>query len=99
MRCRSALLAAVAVALPLAAEAQPVTGLYVGADAGYNLPENPAVTGGGHILPGGGFAGLGTVSYGLGIGFRFELEGNYREAPLPAGSNAALSSNSGSLHT
>ena len=57
------------------------------------------MTGGGHILPGGGCAGLGSVGYGLGNGLRFELEGNYREAPLPAESNAALSSNSGSLHT
>jgi OOP family OmpA-OmpF porin len=99
MQRRSALLAAIAVALPLAAQAQPVTGLYIGAGAGYNLPENPSVTGGGHILPGGGFAGLGSVGYGLGNGFRFELEGNYREAPLPAESNATLSSNSGNLHT
>ncbi len=35
-------------------------------------------------MPHGGFAGLGSVGYGLGNGFRFEVEGNYREAPLHA---------------
>jgi OmpA-OmpF porin, OOP family len=99
MHRRSAFLAAVATALPLAAQAQPVTGLYVGGGAGYNLPENPPLESGGHILPGNGFAGLGSVGYGLGNGFRFELEGNYREAPLPAVSTALIASNSGNLHT
>jgi OOP family OmpA-OmpF porin len=99
MQFRSALLAAVAVALPLAAQAQPIGGLYVGLGAGYNLPENPPLSTGGQIRPGGGFAGVGSVGYGLGNGFRFELEGNFREAQLPSVSNAAISSNSGHLHT
>ncbi len=99
MQRRSALLAAVVAALPLAARAQPVSGLYVGGGAGFNLPENPPLASGGHVLPGDGFAGLGSVGYGLGNGFRFELEGSYREAPLPAELNAVLSSNSGNLHT
>jgi hypothetical protein len=98
MRFRGGLLAMALLAAPFVAEAQPVQGLYIGGSAGYNLPENPTV-GGGHIFPGGGFVGLGSVGYGLGNGFRFELEGNYREAPLPAVSNAVLSSNSGNLHT
>ena len=76
-----------------------VSGPYLGAGAGYNLPENHPLEGGGKIEPGGGFVGLGSVGYGLGNGFRFELEGNYREAPLPAISNAEVSSNSGNLHT
>jgi OmpA-OmpF porin, OOP family len=99
MRFRGGLLAMALLAAPLVAEAQPAQGLYIGGSAGYNLPENPTVGGGSHILPGGGFVGLGSVGYGLGNGFRFELEGNYREAPLPAVSNAVLSSNSGNLHT
>ena len=90
MQRRSALLAAVVAALPLAARAQPVSGLYVGGGAGFNLPENPPLASGGHVLPGDGFAGLGSVGYGLGNGFRFELEGSYREAPLPAESNAVF---------
>ena len=96
---RSALLAAVAAALPLAAQAQPFTGFYIGGSAGYNLPENPPVAGGGHILPGGGLAGLGSLGYGLGNGFRFELEGSYRKAPLPGLSDAVVSSNTGHLRT
>jgi OOP family OmpA-OmpF porin len=99
MLCRSALLATIAVAFPRLAQAQPISGLYVGLGAGYNLPENPPVASGGHILPGDGFAGIGSVGFGLGNGFRFELEGNYREAPLPAVSNSVVSSNSGTFQT
>jgi opacity protein-like surface antigen len=99
MKCRSALLAVVAAALPLAAQAQPVTGFYIGGGAGYSLPENPPLASGGYILPGDGLSGLGSLGYGLGNGFRFELEGNYREAPLPAVSNSVVSSNKGNLHT
>ncbi|HTC07497.1 MAG TPA: hypothetical protein VK726_01840 [Acetobacteraceae bacterium] len=63
--------------LPTLAAAQPVTGLYIGGGAGYNLPESPPLSSGGNIAPGGGFVGLGSVGYGLGNGFRFELEGDY----------------------
>ena len=37
MQLRSALLAATVLATPIAASAQPVTGLYVGAGAGMNI--------------------------------------------------------------
>jgi len=37
MKLKIALLAATAMALPLAAQAQPVTGLYIGAGAGVNF--------------------------------------------------------------
>ena len=37
MQLRSALLAATVLATPIAASAQPVTGLYVGAGAGVNI--------------------------------------------------------------
>ncbi len=87
------------LAAPIAAEAQPFHGLYIGGGAGYNLPENDPVAGGDEIKPGGEFVGLGSVGYGLGNGLRFELEGNYREAPLPVVSNAVVASNSGYLHT
>ena len=99
MPIRDVALALALVAVPLAARAQPFQGPYLGAGAGYNLPENPPLAGGGHIEPGGGFVGLGSVGYGLGNGFRFELEGNYREAPLPAISTPAVAGNSGNLHT
>ncbi|MGA3400327.1 MAG: OmpA family protein [Acetobacteraceae bacterium] len=99
MRFRLGLLAMALLAAPVVAEAQPFHGLYIGGGAGYNLPENDPLAGGGQIKPGGGFVGLGSVGYGLGNGFRFELEGNYREAPLPTISNAVVASNSGNLHT
>ncbi len=40
MQLRSALLAATVLATPIAASAQPVTGLYVGAGAGVNIMPN-----------------------------------------------------------
>src|SRR5215208_5349797 len=78
MSLRKALLAATVLALPLAAQAQPVSGLYVGAGAGVNIrqdaesravrtvPENP------------GSAVVGPLGWGFGNGLRVELEGNYR---------------------
>jgi len=98
MRLRGGLLAVALLTAPLVAEAQPFQGLYISGGAGYNLPENDPLSGGGQIKPGGGFVGLASVGYGLGNGIRLELEGNYREAPLPASPNAVVSSNSGSLH-
>ena len=47
MRFRSLSLAIALLATPLAAEAQPFQGLYVGAGAGYNLPQNVPLAGGG----------------------------------------------------
>jgi len=100
MRIRDAALALVLLAAPLSAGAQPFQGPYISAGAGYNLPENIPGPGGGVLIkPGGGFVGLGSVGYGLGNGFRFELEGNYREASLPSESTATVASNSGNLHT
>jgi OOP family OmpA-OmpF porin len=99
MWLRGGLLAIPLVAVSVAAEAQPFQGLYIGGSAGYNLPQNPPLAGGGSIKPGGGFVGLGSVGYGLGNGIRFELEGNYREGPLPSLSTTAIASNSGNLHT
>ncbi len=79
-----------------AAQAQPVTGLYVGAAGGANLLQDEEV----RIspsFPGGkdrwdvGWAGLGSVGYGFGNGVRVELEGDDRgntlqhflETPFP----------------
>jgi outer membrane protein OmpA-like peptidoglycan-associated protein len=85
MKLRTALLAATVLAAPAAAMAQPISGLYVGAGAGYNILQDENV----HTLPGpnsggklkfnGGFVGLGSIGYGLGNGLRFELEGSYRD--------------------
>ena len=44
MRLRSALLVATVLATPLAVQAQPVDGLYVGAGAGFNYKQQQSVT-------------------------------------------------------
>ncbi|MBV9785671.1 MAG: OmpA family protein [Acidisphaera sp.] len=85
MRLRSALLAATVLALPVAVKAQPVNGLYIGAGAGVNILQtehaqrSPALgIGKTKDQSNAGFAGVGSVGYGLGNGLRFELEGDYR---------------------
>jgi OOP family OmpA-OmpF porin len=93
MQLRSALLAATILATPIAASAQPVTGLYVGAGAGINATQKekisavsvgiPAVTGqflstDGNLKGSIGFAGVVSVGWGFGNGLRAEVEGNYR---------------------
>ena len=81
MRFRGGLLALALSVAPLAAEAQPFQGLYIGAGAGYNLPQNINLDGSGVINSGsslnlnGGIVGLGSVGYALGNGFRFEIRG------------------------
>ena len=50
MKLRSALLAATMLAIPFAANAQPVTGLYVGAGAGVNITQQQQVKN--SIIPG-----------------------------------------------
>jgi outer membrane protein OmpA-like peptidoglycan-associated protein len=91
MNLRNTLLAATVLAAPFAlahtANAQPVTGVYLGAGGGYNLEEQfktktPYV--GGVQVPDdfrisvhNGFTGEGSVGYGFGNGFRVELEGDY----------------------
>jgi OmpA-OmpF porin, OOP family len=92
MRFRSALLAATVLAVPLAAQAQPVTGLYIGAGAGVNVKDNPALknlsltntlTGGvavsnSNLQTGDGPVALAAIGWGFGNGLRVELEGDYR---------------------
>ena len=113
MRFRDGLLALALLAAPLAAEAQPFQGLYIGAGAGYNLPQNINLDGSGVINSGsslnlnGGVVGLGSVGYALGNGFRFEIEGNYRQSGVKglSGSNGTIGNltntigASGNLHT
>ena len=98
MKLRTVLLAATVLATPIAANAQVVDGLYVGAGAGFNYKQDQDVSGfqplggffgltgtsvgGGKLRYDGGFVGLGSIGYGLGNGLRFELEGNYRQNEL-----------------
>lgn len=92
MSLKKALLAATLLSLPLAAQAQPITGVYVGAGAGYNyMQESDAEPKSGALAtPFGasskmtttfdhGFGGVISVGYGFGNGLRVEGEGNYRQ--------------------
>ena len=87
MKLRNALLAATILALPVAAQAQPISGLYVAGGLGgnYLLDTNTSVNGKGFnsgVGSGkisnnnGGVAGEFSVGYGLGNGLRLELEAN-----------------------
>jgi len=80
------------------AQPQPISGLYVGAGAGYNYKTDQNIegfqpnggffsltggsVGGGKLRYDGGFVGLASVGWGLGNGLRVELEGNYRQNKL-----------------
>ncbi len=92
MSLKKALLAATMLALPVAAQAQVVTGFYVGAGAGLNFVQStdvrvtgPAAAGLSNAAASGtidfsmGFGGVISVGYGLGNGLRAEIEGNYRQ--------------------
>ena len=93
MKLRSGLLAAtVLVAAPVAAKAQAVSGLYIGAGVGANFMHDQDVNrisfpqlGGGRVRTSAkaqmetGFVGLASVGYGFGNGLRVEVEGAYRQ--------------------
>jgi OmpA-OmpF porin, OOP family len=107
MRFRGAVLSTALLAMPLAAMAQPVSGLYVGAGLGADLPQNigvtpgaPSIGGAGHLKldDNVGFQGVGAIGYGLGNGFRFEIEGDFTRnginqlarTPFPAATNGTM---------
>jgi len=84
MQLRSALLAAAMVALPLAAQAQPVTGLYVAGGVGVNfMQQEDVTTSGGPLSSSGqlksrvGPTGVVSLGWGFGNGLRAEVEANY----------------------
>jgi OOP family OmpA-OmpF porin len=84
MSLKKALLAATVLALPITAQAQPVSGLYVGAGAGVNWLQESDVTfnGGGGTASVDfsiGWVGVISLGYGFGNGVRAEIEGNYRQ--------------------
>jgi outer membrane protein OmpA-like peptidoglycan-associated protein len=87
MTFRKALLAATVLAMPVAAQAQPVTGLYVGAGVGANIRQNSDLDLSGPAIGNTqatveftdvGLVGLGSIGWGFGNGLRAEIEGNYR---------------------
>lgn len=85
MKCQAVLLAAIAAALPLAAQAQPITGLYIGGGGGVNIMQNETdASQNGIATPGKrlefnlGATGVGSVGWGFGNGLRAEVELDYR---------------------
>jgi outer membrane protein OmpA-like peptidoglycan-associated protein len=90
MRFRGAIIATAFLTTPVVAMAQPVTGLYVGAGAGLHFPsfsdlttQNPGY-GNGRIKTneGLGFNSNLAVGYGIGNGFRFEIEGDFARSNI-----------------
>jgi opacity protein-like surface antigen len=82
MKLRSACVAAGMFALPVLAQAQPVTGPYVSLGAGTSFLQgtkftDQATTGTGTALFKDSYAGEVAVGYGLGNGVRFEINANY----------------------
>jgi len=102
MNFRAAYAAALLLALPTIAMAQPIEGIYVSLGGGLNLVDQYAQTytfenfqgnGPNVAAPGPfpvtskyGYAISGAIGYGLGKGIRLELEGSYRSNPLNASS-------------
>ncbi|WP_458096818.1 OmpA family protein [Roseomonas sp. WA12] len=94
MSLRKGLLAATILAMPVAAQAQPVSGLYIGVGAGANWLQESNIAATGPLAeelrvrgvnPRGkvgfetGWAVVGSLGWGFGNGLRAEVEGNYRE--------------------
>ena len=90
MRLRGAILATAVLTTPMMAVAQPITGLYVGAGAGLHAAQDPKVTALGRGFGTGrvqlnedfGFNSNLAVGYGVGNGFRFEIEGDFARSDL-----------------
>ena len=90
MNFKKTLLAAAAVvALPIMAQAQPVSGLYLGAGVGANFLNKTDITGtfgspaekleGASAEFDWGYVGVLSLGWGFGNGLRAEIEGSYRE--------------------
>lgn len=86
MRHWGTLLATALLATPVAAVAQPISGLYIGAGVGADLPQNtrgsqvlPSLPGAGHLRleQNVGAMGVGSLGYALGDGWRFEIQGDF----------------------
>ncbi|MFM7608749.1 MAG: OmpA family protein [Alphaproteobacteria bacterium] len=85
---KTLLAAAAVVALPVLAQAQPVTGLYLGAGVGANYLDKTGITGtydspperleGASVDFNWGYVGVLSLGWGFGNGLRAEIEGSYR---------------------
>ncbi len=96
MTLRATLLMATMMATPLAAQAQAISGVYIGVGAGVNFLQDErlrsASIGGSSIDLGKtplqfdpGYRGLVSIGYGLGNGLRVEIEGDYFHNSLSGG--------------
>lgn len=98
MSLKKALMAATVLSLPVAAQAQPISGLYLGAGVGANYRENNSVNP--RLSPSGivtgqvgidtdwGWAGVASIGWGFGNGLRAELEANIRQNSVSSASIA-----------
>ena len=90
MRLRRAIFATTLLATPVAAMAQPVTGLYIGGGAGLHAPQTPKATASGpgfgtstvKLKEDFGFNANLALGYGLGNGLRLEVEGDFMRSDL-----------------
>jgi outer membrane protein OmpA-like peptidoglycan-associated protein len=94
MTLRGTLLAASLLALPLAASAQPVTGLYISGGIGANLLQDESVKSVGGVATSGmkldthvGPAFVGAMGWGFGNGLRAEVEFDFRNNPISGASD------------
>jgi outer membrane protein OmpA-like peptidoglycan-associated protein len=80
MQLRNIMLAAAILAVPASLQAQPITGIYVGAGVGVNqlLDSNTNIVAGGKYTSSLGLGAVASIGYGFGNGLRAELEGNFR---------------------
>jgi outer membrane protein OmpA-like peptidoglycan-associated protein len=102
MRGRRALLPALtALVFSVAsAQAQPVSGVYVAAGAGVNFRNDLSGSGLSLGTDGAGLAALGAIGWGLGNGFRLEIEGSARLNDLDSiALGGRTSAGNGSLRT
>ncbi len=79
MSLKKVLLAATVLALPVAAQAQPVNGLYIAGGAGVNYRLNSTDSGLKIKTTDIGAVGLASIGWGFGNGLRAEVEGNFRQ--------------------
>jgi len=112
MKLRTTLLAATAMALPFAAQlgqaqAQPVTGLYIGAGAGINFMQHQnhsAIAGdfseyevaSGRASHRPGIAVVGSIGWGFGNGLRAEIEGSWRDSKIKGIAGPGINPDGGS---
>jgi outer membrane protein OmpA-like peptidoglycan-associated protein/outer membrane protein W len=82
MAARDGLLAIMFLAVPATANAQPVSGLYIGAGAGVNLLQDISADGGilgvARVQSQAGPAAVLSLGWGFGNGLRAEVEGSFR---------------------